>query len=219
MLLSSGLCLSIQFVKKRLHDLNSFLQSRFEQFSQRGVLFPASLGQLVYAARSLGLVLPLTLEQPLPLEQAQQGIDGTGIARPGTHGVRLEPAHNVIPIAMALREQVQEVEIPQRWEDAIIKAKEDKDADNRKVLQKELKGYLKQMKGKKAAESRQLLKEHFDYSIFMYEAEKVGISATGEEDQNELYPNANQPEGVKKTCLEWYREFLANPEDFLGEEE
>jgi type I restriction enzyme M protein len=107
----------------------------------------------------------------------------------------------------------------QRLEDAIAEAKEDKDADSRKALQKELKAYLKQMEGKKAAESRQLLKERLDYPIFMYEAEKVGISATGEEDQNELYSNDNKPEGIEKTCLEWYREFLADPEGFLGEEE
>jgi len=74
---------------------------------------------------------------------------------------------------------------------------------------------LKQMTVKKAIESRQLLKEHFDYPIFMYEAEKVGISATGEEDQNELYPNANQPERIEKTCLEWYREYLIDPEEFI----
>jgi len=73
-----------------------------------------------------------------------------------------------------------------------------------------VKNYIKQMEDKEATESRQLLKERFDYSIFMYEAEKVGISATGEEEQNELYPNANQPKGVEKTCLEWYRDFLAN---------
>lgn len=48
----------------------------------------------------------------------------------------------------------------------------------------------------------------------MYEAEKVGISATGEEDQNELYQNANQPKGIEKTCLEWYREFLTDPSGF-----
>ena len=106
----------------------------------------------------------------------------------------------------------------QRLEDAIAKAKENKDAESRKALQKELKAYLKQMEEKKAAESRQLLKERFNYPIFMYEAEKVGISATGEEDQNELYPNANQPEGIEKTCLEWYRDFFADPEGFLGEE-
>ena len=102
----------------------------------------------------------------------------------------------------------------QRLEDSIEKAKQNKDAESRKALQKELKGYLKQMEGKKTAESRQLLKERFDYPIFMYKAEKVGISATGEEDQNELYPNANQPEEIEKTCLEWYREFLADPKGF-----
>lgn len=106
----------------------------------------------------------------------------------------------------------------QRLEAAIQSAKEGKDAERRKALQKELKDYLKQMEWKKAAESRQLLKERFDYPIFMYEAEKVGISATGDEEQNELYPNENQPEGIEKTCLEWYREFLTYPEEFLGEE-
>ena len=102
----------------------------------------------------------------------------------------------------------------QRLVDAIAKAKENKDAESHKALQKELKDYIKQMEEKKAAESRQLLKEAFDYPIFMYEAEKVGISATGEEDQNELYPNANYPKGIEKTCLEWYREFLADPNGF-----
>lgn len=103
----------------------------------------------------------------------------------------------------------------QRLEDAIVKAIENKDAEKRKALQKELKDYLKQMEGKKAVESRQLLKERFDYSVFMYEAEKVGISATGEEDQNELYPNANQPEGIVKTCLDWFRKYLIDPTEFI----
>ena len=77
-----------------------------------------------------------------------------------------------------------------------------------------MKDFQKQMDEKKADESRQLLKERFDYPIFMYEAEKVGISATGEEDQNELYPNSNQPKDVEKTCVEWYREFLSDPSGF-----
>jgi len=106
----------------------------------------------------------------------------------------------------------------QRLEDAIAEAKENKDTKNRKALQKELKDYIKQMEDKKTAESRQLLKERFDYPIFMYEAEKVGISATGEEDQNELYPNPNQPKCIEKTCLEWYREFIADPKAFAGAE-
>jgi type I restriction enzyme M protein len=103
----------------------------------------------------------------------------------------------------------------QRLEDAIAKAKENKDAEGRKALQKELKDYVKQMEEKKAIESRQLLKELFDYPIFMYEAEKVGISATGEEDQNELYPNENQPPRIEKTCLEWYREYLIDSTEFI----
>jgi type I restriction enzyme M protein len=102
----------------------------------------------------------------------------------------------------------------QRLEDAIAEAKVNKDAKSRKLLEKELKNYIKKMEEKKAVESRKLLKERFDYPIFMYEAEKVGISATGEEDQNELYPNENKPKGIEKTCLEWYREFRADPKSF-----
>jgi len=102
----------------------------------------------------------------------------------------------------------------QRFEDDIDKAKEDKEVEKRKVLQKELKDYLKRMEKKKADESRQLLKTRFDYPIFMYETEKVGISATGEDDQNELYPNPNQPTNIKKTCLEWYRDFVVDPNAF-----
>ena len=101
-----------------------------------------------------------------------------------------------------------------RLVETVAEAKENKDAENRKALQKQLNDYLKQMEKKKAAESRQLLKERLDYPILMCEAEKVGISATGEEDQNELYPNANKPEGIEKTCLEWYREFLDDPKAF-----
>lgn len=104
----------------------------------------------------------------------------------------------------------------ERLETAIEKAKKDKDTEGRKALQKELKDYLNLMDEKKATESRQLLKDRFDYSIFMYEAEKVGITATGEEDLNELYPTNNKPKDIEKTCLEWYREFLADPEKFIG---
>lgn len=94
-----------------------------------------------------------------------------------------------------------------------LKAAKTKEAsEKRKGLQKELKAYLKAMEAKKTAEARALLKERFDYPIFMYEAEKVGITATGEPDQNELFPNPNQPPDCEKTCLEWYFEFRQNPE-------
>jgi type I restriction enzyme M protein len=64
-------------------------------------------------------------------------------------------------------------------------------------------------------EARALLKERFDYSIFLFDAEKVGITATGEEDQNELYPNPNVPTSAEKTALELYRAFCQNPGEFL----
>lgn len=102
----------------------------------------------------------------------------------------------------------------ERLEGEIEAAKQAKDTEQRKALQKELNDYLKAMDVKQITETRQLLKERFDYPIFMYEAEKVGISATGEEDQNELYPNDRQPADCDKTCLEWYREFLADPSAF-----
>lgn len=104
----------------------------------------------------------------------------------------------------------------ERLENAIEKARQEKDAEKRRDLQKELKEYLKAMEVKQAVETRQLLKERFVYPIFMYEAEKVGISATGEEDLNELYPNPNQPADCEKTCLEWYREFLSDPIAFAA---
>ncbi len=103
-----------------------------------------------------------------------------------------------------------------RLEAAIAEAKENRAAGRRKELQAELKAYLRQMDDRKTAEARQLLKQRFDYSIFMYEAEKVGITATGEDDANELFPNDRQPDGTDKTCLEWYREFRADPKAFAN---
>lgn len=102
-----------------------------------------------------------------------------------------------------------------RLEIAILDAKKAKDSEKYKAFQKELKDYQKKMELQKTFETRQLLKQRFDYPIFMYEAEKVGITATGDEDQNELYPNANQPSDCIKTCLEWYKEFLGDPGAFI----
>lgn len=98
---------------------------------------------------------------------------------------------------------------------AIETARQANNATGRKALQKELKDYLKAMGDRQISESRALLKERMDYPIFMYEAEKVGISATGESDYNELYPNDSPPLGLEKTCLEWYRQFLANPDSLV----
>jgi type I restriction enzyme M protein len=102
-----------------------------------------------------------------------------------------------------------------RLESAIAAAKEARVTEKRKTLQKELADYKKRMAESIANETRALLKERFPYPIFLYEAEKVGITATGEQDQNELVPNDSQPQGIKKTCLELYLEFRRDPEPFF----
>jgi type I restriction enzyme M protein len=99
-----------------------------------------------------------------------------------------------------------------RLEAAIASAK---DAGQRKALQKELIDYQKRIDEEIASETRSLLKERFPYLIFLYEAERVGITATGDSDQNELVPNANQPPNISKTCLDLYRDFQRDPKSFI----
>ncbi len=103
------------------------------------------------------------------------------------------------------------------FEADIEAAKNDK--QRRAELTKALKDYRRSMEAKIAREARALLKERFAYPVFLYEAEKVGITATGEDDQNELYPNANVPHDVEKTALGLYREFRKNPEVFFFTED
>jgi len=102
-----------------------------------------------------------------------------------------------------------------RLESAIAAAKAAQDNDQRKALQKELACFQKRMTETITTEARALLKERVPYPIFLYEAEKVGITATGEQDQNELVPNNNQPPGITKTCWELYQEFRQNPNPFF----
>jgi type I restriction enzyme M protein len=77
---------------------------------------------------------------------------------------------------------------------------------------------LKEIEDVIAREVRALLKERFIYLIFLYEAEHVGITSTGEADYNELYPNDNMPISIEKTCLELYQEFRNNPKAFFIKE-
>lgn len=93
-------------------------------------------------------------------------------------------------------------------------AKKNRDAAKRKAAQKSLAEYEKTMADKIGTESRALLKERWDYPVFLYDAAHVGITATGESDFNELEPNGTLPPGVEKSCLELYREFRNEPESF-----
>ncbi len=105
-----------------------------------------------------------------------------------------------------------------RLEGAIVAAKKSGNVVQLKVSQRKLADYQKLLADTVSRETRALLKEKFPYPIFLYEAERVGITATGDADQNELVPNDNQPPGIGKTCLEVYREFKRNPKAFsIGE--
>lgn len=102
-----------------------------------------------------------------------------------------------------------------RLEALIEKTKIQRNTDKRRAAQKELSNYIKQVEERIKTESRALLKRRFAYPTFLYEAEKVGITATGEEGPNELYPGKNFPTELSKSCLESYHEFLKNPEAFI----
>ena len=103
-------------------------------------------------------------------------------------------------------------------EAAITQAKEDGAVDRRKALQAELKQYQRDTEATIKAEARALLKSRFPYPVFLYEAEHVGITATGETDRvpNELIPGDVKPVGIENTALELYQEFRGNPEPFLA---
>lgn len=98
---------------------------------------------------------------------------------------------------------------------AIAAAKAAKDTAAQKALKAEGAAYEKRMAEQMAAEARQLLRTRFDYPVFLYEAEKVGLSATGEPDANELYPNPRLPQGVELTALEQYRAFREDAAPFF----
>lgn len=91
--------------------------------------------------------------------------------------------------------------------------KELKDKDNLKLTTKRLKDYERDMQEKQREEARKLLRERFDYPVFMYEARKVGITPTGEQDENELFPNTRVPAGAVTTCLELYQQYLTKLPD------
>lgn len=106
-------------------------------------------------------------------------------------------------------------ETEKKYSEQKSKLKEIIDNKGLKEEKNKAKKALKELEDLIAKEARALLKERFSYPIFMYEAEHVGISSTGEADYNELYPNDNLPSGCEKTCLELYREFQENPNSFL----
>ena len=107
-------------------------------------------------------------------------------------------------------------------EDEIAQAKKARDPLRRAKAQSELKAIVDEDRARQKSEARAWLRERWDYAIFLYEAEKVGFTATGAEDFNELVPpdpdkpelSLGLPAGVEKSCLELYREFRADESAF-----
>lgn len=80
-----------------------------------------------------------------------------------------------------------------------------KDRTAGKEKKKVAKAKIKELDEYLQDESRKLSRAEYDYPIFMCETEHVGISSTGEEDQNEL-----------PQILEEYLKFLKDPKAYAG---
>ena len=78
-----------------------------------------------------------------------------------------------------------------------------KDRKAGKEKKKEAKAKLNELDDFAQSEARRLARADFDYPIFMCEAERVGISSTGEEDKNEL-----------PQILEEYAKFQKDPKNY-----
>jgi type I restriction enzyme M protein len=106
-----------------------------------------------------------------------------------------------------------------RLEPEIEAAKVAEDARKHKESKGALAQYQRDMESRIQAEGRTLLKERFPYPVFLYEAQRVGITATGEPDATELYEDAKLglPAGLlaDATALALYRAFRADPGAFL----
>lgn len=102
-----------------------------------------------------------------------------------------------------------------------MKATEKAKDENEKLKQLKLsaKTELKNLEKTILEEIKILIKTKMDYNIFLYDAEKVGITATGDVDKNELYPNENKPDNIEYTAIELYEQYQENSSKFAVMEE
>ncbi len=104
-----------------------------------------------------------------------------------------------------------------RLETALTEAKAAKDAGRLKALRAERKATEARFADTIKQEARALTKQRLDYPFFLYEAERVGITATGETDVNELYDNPTwDPALAGPDTLTLYHEFAADPAAFAA---
>ncbi len=95
----------------------------------------------------------------------------------------------------------------------ILAARQTKNMGERKLAESEQRAFKKAEAARQEIETRALHKERFAYNVFLYEAQNVGITATGDDDWNELLPANDEanprglPSGVTVSTLEMYRLF------------
>ena len=156
-------------------------------------------------------------------EAAKVEIDATYAPETAEETARLETlaqaAKTAVTQAQAKTRKLRKPEVPDEAEVQSLATLILAEQTKRKDAQKELLEYQRRMDEQKKREARALLRERFAYPIFLYEADKVGITATGEADQNELYggETVSLPEGVtpETTCLALYQQFKKDAAKFM----
>ena len=177
------------------------------------LLAVVSLPQETFAASGASVKCSLLFLQKFTVEQSAQ------YAALHT-AARLEVAERHRPALEAERLRVETAMTGIQAALALAKAEKDnakiaQERARQKTLKAELEAFERRLADQIAVEARQLLKTRFDYPVFLYEAEKMGLSATGEPDANELYPNPRLPAGVTLTALEQYRAFEKDAAPFF----
>ena len=177
------------------------------------LLAVVSLPQETFAASGASVKCSLLFLQKFTVEQSAQ------YAALHT-AARLEVAERHRPALEAERLRVETAMTGIQAALALAKAEKDnakiaQERARQKTLKAELEAFERRLADQIAVEARQLLKTRFDYPVFLYEAEKMGLSATGEPDANELYPNPRLPAGVTLTALEQYQAFQKDAAPFF----
>ena len=177
------------------------------------LLAVVSLPQETFAASGASVKCSLLFLQKFTVEQSAQ------YAALHT-AARLEVAERHRPALEAERLRVETAMTGIQAALALAKAEKDnakiaQERARQKTLKAELEAFERRLAEQIAVEARQLLKTRFDYPVFLYEAEKMGLSATGEPDANELYPNPRLPAGVTLTALEQYQAFQKDAAPFF----
>ncbi len=107
----------------------------------------------------------------------------------------------------------------QQFDDAITEARAQTPPDREavKIQQAARKTYLAKLAVTITEEARNLTRQELDYPFFLYEAERVGITATGDADLNELYPNDTWDETTHgPTTLGYYQAFAQDADAFTA---